>query len=209
MLVLPVLVSSLALPLSYFFLWLKTAYLLTAQKQDYHLLLKITKRILTWGKMWWEGACLCSWLYLMLCKSKFSFELGARRTESHGRPCCRDFLLTKELTWIILLQGNWIHLFHDSWIWKSWFRFLAVLFTNVQVSINSSGVQEGERQRVSYIRCWWLYIHWLQSRSSQSLYSVSWVIIATYHSIYHSKRRSSMSLSSWRKAEGPRGSVRL
>lgn len=140
MLVLPILVSSLTLPLSYFFLWSKTAYLLTAQKQDYHLLLKITKRILTWGKMWWEGACLCSWLYLMLRKSKFSFELGARRTESHGRPCCRDFLLTKELTWIILLrdnlQGNWIHLFHYSRIWTSWFCFLAVLFTNVQVLIN-------------------------------------------------------------------------
>jgi len=35
---------------------------------------------------------------LMLCKSKFSFKLGVRLTESHERPCCRDFLLMKELT---------------------------------------------------------------------------------------------------------------
>lgn len=82
-----VLLSSLTLPLIYFFcdqnqltyllLWSKISVSYTSSPMQ--------------GKRWWERVCFCSWLYLMLCKSKFSLKLGAQLTESHERPCLQGF----------------------------------------------------------------------------------------------------------------------
>lgn len=92
------------------------------------------------------------------------------------------------------LQGSCVCLFSlfinlEELIW-----FLALLFMNVQVILSSSSAQEGEYWTRSFVhQVLILHIRSVQSRSPQSRYSLSSLIIATYHNTGFSKSRSSMS----------------
>lgn len=188
-----VLLSSLTLPLIYFFCDEKQlTYLLLWSKID----VSYTRSPMQ-GKMWWERAWFCSWLYLILCKSKFSFNLGAQLTESHERPCLQGFCAYEGVDvndpsvgepagQLSVSFSLFINL--EELIW-----FLTVLFMNVQVLLSSSSAKEGECRTSFVHQVLILHIRSIQSKSPQSRHSLSSLIIATDHNTGCCNSRSSKS----------------